>query len=82
MGDGFAGLHDPDDGGLGLEVAVFGDALVGFLVLRRGFFRLDLVDFDAEFGVGEIEVEAERVAVVDLFAFGVLGENLIFCTCK
>ena len=81
VGNGLAGLHDANDGGLGFVVAVGGDALVGFFVFGDGFFGLDLVDFDAVFCVGEAEVDGEGVGVVDVFAFGGLGQDPVFGAC-
>lgn len=68
MRDGLAGLHDPDNGSLGFVIAVRRDSFVGFFILLFRFFRLDLVDFDADLGIGEILVYREQIAVVDLFA--------------
>jgi hypothetical protein len=51
---------------------------VRFLVLFFGLFELDLVDFDAVFGVREVRVEGEGVGGGDVFAFGVFGEGTEF----
>jgi hypothetical protein len=73
MTDSLPRLQDSNNGGLRLVVAVGSDALVRFLVLRRCFFELHCVDFDAVFGVGERCVQSERVCGVDFSGFGVLG---------
>jgi hypothetical protein len=46
---------------------------VRLLVLFFGFLELDLVDFDAVFGVREVRVEGEGVCGRDVFGFGVFG---------
>jgi hypothetical protein len=46
---------------------------VRLLVFFFGFFELDLVDFDAVFGVGEVRVEGEGVGGLDVFGLGVFG---------
>src|SRR5437667_7901254 len=46
-----ARLHDAHDGGLRLELAVGGDALVRVAVLVPRLPQLDLVDLDAVLGV-------------------------------
>lgn len=54
-------------------VAICGYAFVRLFVLGFGFFGLDLVDLDAVFGVGEVEIHGECVAAADVPAFGRLG---------
>jgi len=49
-------LHYANDSSLRLVVSISSDTLVGLLVLLLGFFGLDLVDFDAVFGVRKIEI--------------------------
>jgi hypothetical protein len=49
-----------------------------FLILRFGFFELNLVDLDAVLWIGEFSIYAEGVGVVDVFAFGSFGENAVF----
>ena len=73
MTDGLPAFHDAHDRCLRLEVAVFRDAHVRFFVFLFGLFELDLVDFDAIFGVSEVRVEGEGVSGRDVFAFGVFG---------
>lgn len=73
MRDLLATLQNPYNRRLAFEVAVLGDADVGFFVLFFRFFELDLVDFDAVFGVLEVWVDGEGVCFVDVFAFGVFG---------
>lgn len=46
-----------------------------FLVLLFGLLELYLVDLDAVFGVLEVGVYGECVCIVDVFAFGVLGQR-------
>lgn len=66
-------LHDPHDRGLRLEIPVRGHALVRLLVLGFGLLGLDLVDFDAVFGVREGFVDAEGVGWEDIFRLGRFG---------
>ena len=77
MSDRLPALHNAYDSSLRLVVAVRCNTLVSLLVLLLGFFGLDLVDLDAVFGVGEVEVHGEGVADVDVFAFGVFTQNSI-----
>ena len=77
MSDRLPALHNADDSSLRFVVAVRCNTLVSLLVLLLGFFGLDLVDLDAVFGVGEVEVHGEGVADVDVFAFGVFTQNSI-----
>jgi hypothetical protein len=79
MPNRLATLHDPHNRRLGLEIPVFGNTHVSFFVFFFGFFELDLVDFDAVFGVREVGVEGEGVGGRDFFAFGVFGEGAQFC---
>ena len=76
--DGLSALHDAYNGRLGLEGAVSRDSLMCLLILLLGLLSLDLIDFDAVFGVLEVVVDTEGVAIVDVFAFGVLAEDAIF----
>jgi len=46
---------------------------VRLFVLFFRLFELDLVDFDAVFGVREVRVEGEGVGWGDVFGFGVFG---------
>lgn len=78
MADGLPALHNAHDRRLRLEVAVFRDAHVRFFVFLSGLFELDLVDFDAIFGVSKVRVEGEGVSGRDIFAFGVFGERAQF----
>ena len=78
MRDQLSTLQDPDDSSLTLEVAIFGNADVRFFVFLLGFFELDLVDFDAVFGVLEVGVHAEGVGFVDVFASGMFCERSKF----
>lgn len=78
MADALPGLQDAHNSGLGLVVAVGGDALVGLLVLGGRLFELDRVDFDAVLGVGEARVEGEGVGWGDFARAGVFGEGLDF----
>jgi hypothetical protein len=73
VSDRLAGFHDPHNRGLGFEVAVLGHAHVRLFVLFLGLFELDLVDFDAVFGVREVRVEGEGVGGRDVFGSGVFG---------
>ena len=68
VGDCLARLHDSDDGGLRLVIAICGDAFVRLFVLFFGFLGLDLIDLDAVFRVGEILVQGECVGVGDVSA--------------
>lgn len=81
MRNRLATLHDTHNRRLRLVVAIRRDSFVGRLVLFFGFFELDLVDFDAHFGVLEGAVVGEFVGVVDVFAFGFLGEDSILGAC-
>jgi len=51
---------------------------VRLLIFFFGFFELDLVDFDAVFGVREVWVEGEGVGRRYVFAFGVFGQGTEF----
>lgn len=68
-------LHDADDGGLRLELAIGGDTFVRLLVLLLGLFELYGVDFDAIFLILERLVDREGIIYVDVFAFGVFGQR-------
>jgi len=46
---------------------------MGFLVFFPGLFELDLVDFDAVFGVREVRVQGEGVGRGYVAGFGVFG---------
>lgn len=70
-------LHDPHHGRLRLVRAIGGHALMRFLVLLFRLLGLDLVDFDAVFGVGEGGVEGEGVGFVDVFALWGFGEDAV-----
>lgn len=69
MCDGLSPFHDPDNRRLGLELSICGDALVRLFVLEFGLAGLDLVDFDAIFGVRERGVDGEGIGGVDIFTF-------------
>ena len=70
-------LHDPNNSGLCLVIAIRGNTLVGLLVLLFGLFGLDLVDLDAVPWVGEVEIHGERIGVVDVFASGFFAEDTV-----
>ena len=72
-----ATLHDPHNRRLRLVVSVRCHSFVRRLVFLLGFFELDLIDFDAHLGVLEGAVVREFIRVVDVFAFGFLGEYSI-----
>lgn len=78
VGDGLAALHDADNGRLSLEIAVFGHAHVGLLVLFLCLLELDLIDLHTIFGVVEGEVDGEGVGVVDVLALGMLRQRTQF----
>jgi hypothetical protein len=81
MRNRLATLHDTHNRRLRLVVSVRRDSFVGRLVFFLGFFELDLVDFDAHLGVLEGAVVGEFVGVVDILAFGFLGEDSILGAC-
>lgn len=68
MRDQLATLENADDSGLTLEVAIFRNTNVCFLVLFLCLFELDLVDLDTVLGVLEVLVDGERVGFVDVAA--------------
>ena len=68
-------LHDANDCGLCLELAICGDALVRFLVLLLCLFELNGIDLDAVFFVLERLVDRKDVILVDVFAFGILRQR-------
>ena len=70
-------LHDPNNRGLCLVIAIRGNALVGLLVLLFGLLGLDLVDLDAVPRVGEVEIHGERIGVVDVFTSWFFAENTV-----
>lgn len=78
MGDLLARLHDADNSRLRFIIAIGRDSFVGLLVLFLGFFGLDLVDLDAVFGIGEIQIHGECIAAVDVAASRRLGQHSIF----
>ena len=82
MSDLLSTLHDTDNRGLSLVVTVGGHTFVCLLVLGFGFFGLDLIDFDAVFWVGEVEVDVECVLSVDVFSFWGFAKNAIASACK
>lgn len=81
MRNRLATLHDTHNCRLRLVVPIRRDSFVGRLVFLLGFFELDLVDFDAHLGVLESAVVRELVRVIDVFAFGLLGEYSILGAC-
>ncbi len=82
MGDGLAAFHDPHNGCLSLIVSICHHPFMRLFVLLFGFLRLDLIDLNAVFGVGEIEIHGKRIAVADIPATGCLRQYSIFCTGK
>lgn len=81
MRNGLATLHDTHNRRLRFVVSVCRHSLVGRLVFFLGFFELNLVDFDAHLGVLKGAVVGKFVGVVDIFAFGFLGEHSILGAC-
>lgn len=75
MRDGLSALHDPDNSGLRLVIAIRSDTFVGLLILLFSLFGLNLVDFDAVPRVGEIEIHCESVGVIDIFTFWLFSKN-------
>ena len=75
MGNCLARFHDADDSCLRFIVAICCDSFVSLLVFFFGFFGLDLVDFDAVFEIGEIQIYGEYVAVVNISASRCLGQH-------
>lgn len=69
MCDGFARLHDSNNGCLCFKSAVHDDLFMSLLVFFCGLLCLNLVDFNAVFGIKEIDIHAERVGVIDILAF-------------
>lgn len=69
VGDGFARLHDPNNGCLRFKSAVHHDLFMSLLVFFCGLLCLNLVDFNAVFGIRKIGVHAERVSMIDILAF-------------
>ncbi len=79
MTDPFPRFENSDNGGLRLVIAVGSDTFVCLLVLGCCFLELDCVDLDTVLGVRERGVESEGVCLVDLSAFGMLGQWPDFC---
>ena len=77
MRNRLSSLHNPYNRRLGFELPVRRDALVGLFVLGFSLAGLDLVYFDAVFWVREGGVDGEGVGGVDVFAFGVFGEDAV-----
>jgi hypothetical protein len=77
MLDRLPALHDPHYCGLGLVVSISSYTFVSLLVLGFGFLELDLVDFNAVFGVGEGGVVGEGVADIDVATLGVLCQDTV-----
>lgn len=71
--DGFARLHDSDNGCLCFKSAVHDDLFMSLLIFFCGLLCLNLVDFNAVFGIRKINIHAECVRVIDIFAFRDLG---------
>lgn len=67
--DGFARLHDPDNGCLRFKSAVHHDLFMSLLIFFCGLLCLNLVDFNAVFGIRKIGIHAERVGIIDILAF-------------
>ena len=82
MRDTLSALHDADDCSLRFIVTVCCNTLVSLLILLLGFFGLDLIDLDAIFGVGEVEIHSEGVTGIDVFAFRSLAQDSIPSTGK
>ena len=70
-------LHNPDNGSLRFIVAVCGYTLVSLLIFGFGLLSLYLIDLDAVFRVGEVDVHGESIINVDIFTFGVFAEHSI-----
>lgn len=69
MCDGFARLHDSNNGCLRFKSAVHDDLFMSLLVFFCCLLCLNLVDFNAVFGIRKIDIHAERVGVVNIFTF-------------
>ena len=61
MRDQLPTLENAHDGCLALEVTVFRNTNVSFLILFLGLLELDLIDLDAVFGMLEIWIDRECV---------------------
>mmetsp|Transcript_2023 Transcript_2023/g.6134 ORF Transcript_2023/g.6134 Transcript_2023/m.6134 type:complete len:242 (-) Transcript_2023:1654-2379(-) len=72
VGEGFACLHDPDDGGLDGDGAVLLDALGVVALVEIGHGDADLAHLAGEGGVDD-----EGVGVLDGVCGGRLGEELV-----
>lgn len=70
-----AALHDADDGGLGLKVAISCDSFVGLLVFFFCLLELHLVDLDAVLFVRESRVDRKSVIRIDIAAFGMFCQG-------
>jgi hypothetical protein len=65
---GFAHLHDTNDGGVHLVLSVLEDALRGARVLLLRLLHLNLINLDAEQLVFEFIVARKLVSVFHIFA--------------
>ena len=69
MCNGLARLHDSDNGCLRFKSAVHDDLFMSLLVFFCGLLCLNLVDFNAVFDIRKIGIHAERIGLIDIFAF-------------
>ena len=74
MRDGLSALQDAHDGGLAFEVAVLGHAHVRFFVLFLGLLELHLVDLHTVLGMLEVEIDRERIGIVDVPSLRMFGQ--------
>ncbi len=73
MPDRLAALHNPHDGRLSLIMPVGRNALVRLFVFFPGLFELDLIDFDAIFGIRKGVIDGEGVVLANVSALGCLA---------
>ena len=73
--DHLATLENSHNGGLTLEVAVFGNTDMSLFVFFFRFLQLHLIDLDAVFGMLEVHIYRESVCFVDVFAPRVFRER-------
>ena len=82
MRDRLPTLHYSHNRRLGFETAVSRNSLMCLLVFLLCLLCLNLIDFNAVFGVLETVIYGEGIGIIDILALRVLGENAIFCTCE
>jgi len=72
VGEDFPSLHNPDDSGIDLVLAILKYVVLGLLFLLLCFFDLNSIDLDLDSFRTEISVKGEGVLLSDLLAVSVL----------